>query len=275
MTMKLFQVDAFTDRPFAGNPAAVCLLNEQAPERSAQWMQQVAAEMNLSETAFALPTEDGFSLRWFTPKAEVALCGHATLATSHILWEEGLLGVDEPALYQTLSGTLIARRQIRESQPWIELDFPATFPKKIDPPTGLPEALGVKAVYVGRSRFDYLVAIESEEILRTLNPDFAALLALGVRGVMVTAQGSEPFDFVSRFFAPGVGIDEDPVTGSAHCALTPYWARVLGKKTMRAFQASPRGGSLDVELVEDRVRLRGQAVTVLRGTLLAEETIAP
>ncbi len=276
MTMKLFQVDAFTDRPFAGNPAAVCLLNEQAPERSAQWMQQVAAEMNLSETAFVLPREEGFSLRWFTPKAEVALCGHATLATSHILWEEGILELEKPALYQTLSGTLTARRQMRGGQqPWIELDFPATFPEEIKPPTGLLDALGVKAVYVGKSRFDYLVAIESEETLRTLNPDFSALLALGVRGVIVTAQGSEPFDFVSRFFAPGVGIDEDPVTGSAHCALTPYWARVLAKQTMRAFQASPRSGLLDVEMVGDRVRLRGQAVTVLRGTLLAEDPIEP
>ncbi len=275
MSIQLFQVDAFTDRPFAGNPAAVCLLNDQAQERSAQWMQQVAAEMNLSETAFVLPKQDGFSLRWFTPKAEVALCGHATLATSHILWEEGILKLDKPALYQTLSGTLIARRQMQANRPWIELDFPATFPEEIDPPIGLLQALGVKAVYVGKSRFDYLVAIESEEALRALSPDFPALLALGVRGVMVTAQGSEPFDFVSRFFAPGVGIDEDPVTGSAHCALTPYWARLLEKKAMRAFQASPRGGSLEVELAEDRVRLRGQAVTVFRGTLLAEDPVDP
>ncbi len=273
MTIELFQVDAFTDRPFAGNPAAVCLLNEQAGKRSTQWMQQVAAEMNLSETAFVQPEQDGFSLRWFTPKAEVELCGHATLATSHVLWKEGILDLDKPATYNTLSGTLTARRLLHGGQPWIELDFPATFPEEIDPPEGLLQALGIKAVYVGKSRFDYLVAIESEEILRTLTPDFAALLALGVRGVMVTAQGSEPFDFVSRFFAPGVGIDEDPVTGSAHCALTPYWARVLGKQTMRAFQASPRGGSLEVELAEDHVRLRGQAVTVLRGTLLAEEPI--
>ena len=275
MTIELFQVDAFTDRPFAGNPAAVCLLDEQARKRSTQWMQQVAAEMNLSETAFVQPEQVGFSLRWFTPKAEVKLCGHATLATSHVLWEQGILDLDKPAVYHTLSGTLTARRLLHRGQPWIELDFPATFPEEIDPPEGLLQALDVEAVYVGKSRFDYLIAVASEKTVRSLSPDFAALRALGARGVMVTAKGSEPFDFVSRFFAPGVGIDEDPVTGSAHCALTPYWARVLGKQTMRAFQASPRGGSLDVELAEDRVQLRGRAVTVLRGTLLAEDPIDP
>ncbi|MBN1858242.1 PhzF family phenazine biosynthesis protein [Candidatus Bipolaricaulota bacterium] len=275
MTTQLFQVDAFAERPFAGNPAAVCILSEGASGASAGWMQRVAAEMNLSETAFVSQRENGFSLRWFTPKAEVALCGHATLATSHILWETGILRPDQVAVYETLSGTLTARSLRRNNDTWIELDFPATPPQATDAPEGLLSALGVNATYVGKSRFDYLVAVDSQDTVRMLTPDFGALLALGVRGVMVTAPATGRFDFVSRFFAPAVGINEDPVTGSAHCTLTPYWAERLGKLSMRAFQASQRGGILEVELIEDRVRIRGRAVTVLRGELLAEDPHKP
>ena len=274
MTIRLFQVDAFTARPFAGNPAGVCILEKLRGGASDVWMQQVAAEMNLSETAFVVARGDGFSLRWFTPKMEVELCGHATLATSHILWEERILPPDQAAVYETLSGRLTARRVLRESVPWIELDLPATVPQPIDPPEGLVPALGVDPICVSGSRFDYLVEVDSEGTVRAASPNFAALLKLGVRGVIITAPGKPPFDFVSRFFAPGVGIDEDPVTGSAHCALTPYWATKLGKKNLLAFQASDRGGTLDVELAGDRVRLRGQAVTVLRGELAPSTTSA-
>ena len=265
--MKLLQIDAFTSQPFRGNPAAVCLLEG---ERDAQWMQDVAAEMNLSETAFLLPlpaeSNADFSLRWFTPATEVALCGHATLASAHALWEEQILAPNDIARFHTKSGLLTAERKGDR----IELDFPATLEQPADAPAGLLESLGVSdPVYVGRNKFDYLVEVASEEIVRSLAPDHALLRTIPVRGVIVTSRASETdADFVSRFFAPGSGIDEDPVTGSAHCCLTPYWSARLGKEEMTAYQASPRGGYVYVRLAGDRVKLRGRAVTILHGELL-------
>lgn len=228
-------------------------------------MQSVAAEMNLSETAFLLRRDDGFSLRWFTPAVEVALCGHATLASAHALWEEAILPAGEIANFHTKSGVLTAARAGDQ----IELDFPATHEQRDDPPPALLEALGISdAVYIGRNKFDYLVEVESEEIVRRLDPDHARLRTVQVRGVIVTSRAStSEFDFVSRFFAPGSGIDEDPVTGSAHCCLTPYWSARLGKREMTAYQASRRGGVVRVRLEGDRVKLGGRAVTVLRGEL--------
>jgi len=262
MGLDLYQVDAFTDRAFAGNPAAVCLL--PAP-RPAVWMQSVAREMNLSETAFLVPREAGFDLRWFTPAVEVELCGHATLASAHVLWETGRLGQTETARFHTLSGVLTAERRAGE----IELDFPAKPVEEVAPPAGLLEAFGgVKPRFVGKSRFDYLLELETEDLVRGAAPDCARLRTLPVRGVIITAAGNAPYDFVSRFFAPGAGVDEDPVTGSAHCTLGPYWSQRLGKASFRAFQASARGGELRVEAVGDRVRLGGRAVTVFRGELV-------
>lgn len=262
MNQIIYQVDAFTDTPFTGNPAGVCLLSSAADE---SWMQVVAREMNLSETAFTYPVEDGYRLRWFTPTSEVDLCGHATLSAAHILWESGALPADRPARFQTASGELVCRLRDR----WIEMDFPVTPPTQIVPPDGLLEILGIDAEYVGASVFDYLVEAESEEAVRTLSPDIAGIARLGVRGVIVTAPAEDTeVDFVSRFFAPSVGVDEDPVTGSTHCCLAHYWAHKLGKNKLSARQLSARGGSLSVELRDDRVKLLGQAVTVLRAELL-------
>jgi PhzF family phenazine biosynthesis protein len=262
VALPIVQVDAFADQPFGGNPAAVCVLPEARDER---WMQHVAAEMNLSETAFLVRRDDGFDLRWFTPATEVALCGHATLASAHALWEGGHLSPDVVARFHTKSGVLTATRR----GPWIELDFPATQEEAADPPEGLAEALGVTPLYVGKSRFDYMVEVDREDRVRALSPDFARLRTLPVRGVMVTSRATTPgVDFVSRFFAPGAGVDEDPVTGSAHCCLTPYWSRKLGRTEFIAQQVSKRGGTLRLSLDGDRVRMRGQAVTVLRGELL-------
>jgi len=262
--MKIYQVDAFTDKPFTGNPAGVCIL--PGPKDDA-WMQNVAAEMNLSETAFLLKEGEGFRLRWFTPAVEVELCGHATLASAHILWQTNLLSNEERARFHTLSGLLTAERCAEG----IDLDFPVTPDEPADAPAGLAEILGAKVLSFRSSRFDHLVELESEEIIRGLRPDFTRLRALPVRGIMVTSRASTPgFDFVSRFFGPAVGIDEDPVTGSAHCCLGPYWSRRLGKTEMRAYQASARGGVVGVTVRGDRVRLRGQAVTVMVAELIAE-----
>jgi PhzF family phenazine biosynthesis protein len=262
MGLTIMQVDAFTDRRFAGNPAAVCVLPEPGDQR---WMQQVANEMNLSETAFLDKREDGYNLRWFTPSVEIALCGHATLASAHVLWETGQLDGDEEARFHTKSGLLTAKRRGE----WIELDFPATPAAPAPLPDGLAEALGVEPQYVGRNAFDYLIEVESEEALRAIKPDFTRLKSLGVRGVIVTSpSASARYDFVSRFFAPGSGVDEDPVTGSAHCCLGPFWAERLGRKELTAYQASSRGGIVRVRPSGDRVYLGGQAVTVLRGELL-------
>ncbi|HWB82636.1 MAG TPA: PhzF family phenazine biosynthesis protein [Bryobacteraceae bacterium] len=266
MGIRIVQVDAFTNRPFAGNPAGVCILEAPAPE---PWMQAVAREMNLAETAFLMPREDGYGLRWFTPTVEVALCGHATLASAHVLWEERRLPDAKQARFHSRSGLLLADRR----GDWIELDFPAKLVSRSEAPPELLAALGVTAAFIGRNEFDYLVEVDSEETVRALAPDFTALRKLPVRGVMVTARGNADFDFVSRFFAPGSGIDEDPVTGSAHCALGPYWAERLGKKEFAAYQASPRGGILRVRVKDDRVLLGGQAVTILRCELAAEAGI--
>ena len=260
--MRLLQVDAFTDEPFKGNPAAVCMLEEQ---KSSDWMQHLAQEMNLSETAFLRPQDGGWSLRWFTPAVEVDLCGHATLASAHALWEEGSLPLNETAKFHTRSGVLTASR----AGDWIELDFPAKPQEPVAAPAGLLEALGIKnAKHVGKSAFDYLVELDSEDAVRQLNPDHATLRKLTVRGVIVTSRSKNgDFDFVSRFFAPGAGIDEDPVTGSAHCTLAPFWATRLHKNEFVAYQASPRGGVVRVRLAGDRVKLGGRAVTVFRGEL--------
>ena len=263
MSFPFFQVDAFADGPFSGNPAAVVLLPAAA---DAAWMHKVAAEMNLSETAFLTRRAEGeFDLRWFTPSVEVDLCGHATLASAHALWQGGHVPASRPLQFHTKSGVLTAT----PADGWIQLDFPATHVKAAEPPDGLLEALRAQATYVGRSKFDYLVEVGSEDTVRELKPDFAALRTLPVRGVIVTSQASTPgWDFVSRFFAPGSGIDEDPVTGSAHCALTPYWSTKLGKTSFTARQLSARGGTLRLSLVGDRVKLRGQATSVLRGELI-------
>ena len=260
--MRLLHIDAFTDRPFKGNPAAVCLLER---ERDASWMQSVGAELNLSETAFLVPRDDGWTLRWFTPTVEVDLCGHATLASAHALWSESILDPADIAHFHTRSGLLTASLD----GDLIELNFPATPETRSDTPPGLLESLGVsKPKYVGKNKFDYIVEVESEEAVRALKPDHAGLRKLPVRGVIVTSRASSgQYDFVSRFFAPGSGIDEDPVTGSAHCCLTPYLAAKLGKNELVAYQASPRGGSLRLKLDGDRVRLAGRAVTILRGRL--------
>ncbi|MBI3473607.1 MAG: PhzF family phenazine biosynthesis protein [Candidatus Solibacter usitatus] len=260
MGLAITQVDAFTSTPFTGNPAAVCLLPEP---REASWMQAVAREMNLSETAFLVRQADGFGLRWFTPAVEVDLCGHATLASAHVLWEEGHLGGDQQARFHTRSGLLTADR-LGE---WIEMDFPATPCSAVEPPAGLLEALGAAAAFIGKNKFDYLVELASEDAVRGLQPDHGGLRKLPVRGVIVTSR-SAGYDFISRFFAPGSGIDEDPVTGSSHCCLGPYWQAKLNKSEMLAYQASARGGVVRVRVSGDRVRLGGQAVTVLRGELL-------
>lgn len=261
MGLRIYQVDAFTSEAFAGNPAAVCML---PVPRDEAWMQIVAREMNLSETAFLVKQRDGFDLRWFTPTVEVALCGHATLASAHTLWETGTLAAGEQARFHTKSGLLTAEQKSE----WIELNFPITPDQPATAPPGLLEALGVTPTYAGKTKFDYIIEAESEKIVRELQPDFGKLGELGVRGVMVTSRASSPgYDFVSRFFAPGSGIDEDPVTGSAHCCLAPYWSKKLGKDEMVAYQASKRGGTLRVRVAGDRVFLSGRAVTVLRGEL--------
>ena len=251
------QVDAFTDTIFAGNPAAVCLLPEP---RGEAWMQRLAREMNLSETAFLGRRADGaFDLRWFTPTVEVDLCGHATLASAHVLWERGECGPGAEIRFHTRSGMLSARRR----DAWIELDFPAVPEEAAAPPPGLVEALGAEPLYLGRNRFDYLAELDSEAAVRALRPDVQRLRTVDARGVIVTARTAERgFDFVSRFFAPAAGIDEDPVTGSAHCCLGPYWQARLGKSALAARQVSPRGGVVRVEVDGSRVKLLGQAVTV-------------
>jgi PhzF family phenazine biosynthesis protein len=263
MAIRIVQVDAFTNRPFAGNPAAVCVLREAPAE---QWMRDVAREMNLSETAFLVPRDDGYSLRWFTPAVEVDLCGHATVASAHVLWQDGHLPEGRQARFHTRSGLLTADRR----GDWIELDFPAKIAVPAEAPAELLPALGVGgAKFVGKNAFDYLVEADTEEAVRALSPDHSTLRKVPVRGVIVTARSSSPeFDFVSRFFAPGSGIDEDPVTGSAHTALGPYWAGILGKNEFTAFQASPRGGVVKVQVKGDRVLLGGQAVTVMTGELV-------
>lgn len=268
--MKIYQVDAFTDRPFKGNPAAVCILTE---EKDDGWMQNVAGEMNLSETAFLLPQKNGYyNLRWFTPTDEVDLCGHATLSSAHILWERGYIKKDQIAKFETKSGFLSA--ELKNN--WIELNFPAEPANQeqlSDLPAELLNSLGItNPRYVGKNRLDYLIEVQSANKLKSLKPDFASLGSfLSFRGVIVTCcSDSSQYDFLSRYFAPGVGIDEDPVTGSAHCCLGPYWKEKLNKSELIGYQASKRGGIVKVTLKDDRVYLKGQAVTVLTGELLSD-----
>jgi PhzF family phenazine biosynthesis protein len=262
MSRPLFIVDAFTEQPFRGNPAAVCLLS--GPKDDA-WLQAVAAEMNLSETAYLSKMDDGFRLRWFTPKVEVALCGHATLASAHVLWQTGHAAPNETIHFHTQSGVLTASRKGDD----IELDFPLVVEEPAPAPDRLAEALGASFRYVGRNRFDYLVEVESETALRRLTPNFGLLATLPVRGVIVTSRSADPaFDFVSRFFAPAAGVNEDPVTGSAHCCLASFWRGRLHKDQFRAYQASPRGGVVHVRVAGNRAFLGGRAVTVTTGELL-------
>lgn len=261
--MKIYQVDAFAKKAFEGNPAAVCIMDKPIEDNL---MQRIAMEMNLSETAFAVKRDNRFHLRWFTPESEVALCGHATLATAHILWSEGIVKPDDVIYFDTKSGELTAK----SDDGFIELDFPAKSEDSATPPKGLIEALSVSPLYVGRNAYDYLVVIKNATELLELKPDMTALKSINVRGIIVTAQGDgdSPYDFVSRFFAPAVGVDEDPVTGSAHCCLAPYWANVLKKNRLIGYQASRRGGEVIVEVDNDRVKLIGTAVTTLKGLLL-------
>ncbi len=278
MAQTITQVDAFTAEPFRGNPAAVCVLPAAA---DSGWMQAVAREMNLSETAFVHPHGEAFDLRWFTPLVEVELCGHATLASAHVLWSQGHLRRDQQAVFHTRSGVLTCEleaatgpggvRGAPEGGDWIRMDFPAQPPVEAEAPAGLLQALGLDvADWIGRNKADVLVQVGSEEVVRALHPDMQRLGSVDARGIIVTARAErEPYDFVSRFFAPRMGVPEDPVTGSAHTALTPFWAERLGKPDLSAFQASPRGGALRVALRGERVLIAGQAVTVLRGDLLA------
>ncbi|RCJ23841.1 isomerase [Nostoc minutum NIES-26] len=257
------QVDAFTNKPFAGNPAAVCVL---PTPRDDAWMQNVAQEMNLSETAFLVRQDNGFNLRWFTPTVEVPLCGHATLASAHVLWSEAHLLPDEVARFHTKSGVLIAKRQGE----WIELDFPVNHSQVRVAPPEFSEALGVPYKSVFQNSLGYLVEVESEDLVRQMQPNFQQLKTLPVSGVIVTSatHPDSKYDFISRFFAPGLGINEDPVTGAAHCCLAPFWRDRLGKDEFLAYQASSRGGVVKVRYRGgDRVFLAGQAVTVMRGEL--------
>ncbi|QDV38164.1 PhzF family phenazine biosynthesis protein [Tautonia plasticadhaerens] len=266
MGQRIVQVDAFADRPFSGNPAAVCVLRSPADEG---WMRAVAREMNLSETAFLHPEPrpdepDSYRLRWFTPTVEVDLCGHATLAAAHVLWEDGHRPEGEPITFSTRSGRLRARRP----GGLIALDFPSEPVAEREPPRGLVEAIGLVPRFVGGNRMDVLVQVDTEEEVLGLSPDFGRLRAIPTRGVIVTARSDRPgVDFVSRFFAPAAGVDEDPVTGSAHCALAPFWSERLGLGTMTGEQVSARRGTVRVRVLGDRVELAGSAVTVLRGEL--------
>ncbi len=260
MKTAVYLVDAFTDRPFSGNPAAVCVMPRP---RDDAWMQDIAREMNQSETAFVHhETESYYRLRWFTPVAEIELCGHATLASAHILWEAAYVRPGEKVVFETLSGALTAKRHDHS----IALDFPAEPAAEVMAPLDLRKALGLKPSFIGRNRMDYLVEVESEDVLRALKPDYAAIRNIDARGIIVTARSaSSDYDFVSRFFAPAVGIDEDPVTGSAHCCLGPYWQAKLGKNDLVGYQASARGGVVRVRLDGSRALLTGQCVTMYRG----------
>ncbi len=276
MEIPIFQIDAFTAEAFKGNPAAVCLLDQSRPGDSSEWMQSVAAEMNLAETAFVTPRaareageakEEGFDLRWFTPAVEVPLCGHATLASAHALWETGRLAAGAEARFHTQSGLLIARRAGAK----IELDFPSLPVHEVALPGEIQEALGATPRFASRDNYErnFLLELESEVAVRGLRPNFESLRKRAAAGIIVTARAAaSPYDFVSRYFAPYAGIDEDPVTGSAHCSLAPYWAARLGKTEMVGYQASARGGVVGVRLNGDRVILSGEAVTVLRGSWL-------
>ena len=256
MSTFLHVVDAFTNVPFRGNPAAVCVLET---ESDPSWMQLVAREMNLSETAFLHSIDGGFSLRWFTPTAEVNLCGHATLASAHILWATNILARNEVARFLTKSGWLTAK----SDGSWIEMDFPIDVPQLCEIPANLADVFPCELQSIQRGREDYLIELTDEKTVRELRPNFTMLGELDARGVIVTARGNE-VDFVSRFFAPAAGINEDPVTGSAHCTLAPFWKSKLGKSQLVAHQVSERGGVIHITIDGDRVLLRGQCVSISR-----------
>jgi PhzF family phenazine biosynthesis protein len=258
----ILQVDAFTDRAFGGNPAGVCILPEA---RSEDWMQKVAMEMNVSETAFLYPEKDGYRLRWFTPAVEVPICGHATLASAHVLWEGKYLSPEKDARFYTKSGLLRARKRGDE----IELDFPSLAASPSDAPPSLAPALGLKPAETLRNEMRFLAVFDREKEVRDLKPDIAAIRKIPVQGIIVTAKSESPgHDFVSRFFAPNAGVDEDPVTGSAHCCLAPYWCQRLGRQELLGYQASARGGMVRVKMDGYRVLMSGKAVTTLRGEML-------
>lgn len=261
--MKIAHIDSFTNKPFSGNPAAVCILDTKVAD---DIMQRIAYEIGLSETAFLLKEGIGYQLRWFTPKTEVTLCGHATLASAHFLWEEGYLNKEREALFYTLSGPLKASKY----GGWIHLDFPLISHREVSIPSVVIEGLGVMPLYCGITQLsDYLLEVESEDILKGIKPDFDLLKKVDARGIIVTCRYiREDYDFISRYFAPSIGINEDPVTGSAHCALAPFWGKRLDKTELMAFQASKRGGSMGVSLASDRVTLKGEAVTIWKGEVL-------
>jgi PhzF family phenazine biosynthesis protein len=265
MTHELVIVDAFTDRAFRGNPAGVCLLNEPGDEG---WMSAVAREVNLSETAFVLPRGNAtYGIRWFTPGVEVDLCGHATLASAHVLWETGRVDRSSRVQFESRSGPLPCDAK----DGWITMDFPSSAVALIEPPIGLADALGVPIRGMYRTRFDVLVELDSEALIRKVRPDFRALAEVEARGVIVTARSDDrAFEFVSRFFAPRSGVAEDPVTGSAHCALGPFWGERLGLSELRGLQVSARGGVVNMRLAGERILLSGQAVTSFRGQLIPD-----
>lgn len=263
--MNIFQVDAFTDKPFKGNPAGVCILDKPRPD---SWMQNLAMEMNLSETAFLLKESEGYRLRWFTPETEVSLCGHATLASAHILWEKGFLEKDQNVVFNTLSGTLVTRR----IDDWIEMEFPSRQVTPGEAPESLLKVLNIRPLtvnmYSHKGSLLYLFELQSEEDVKNTTPDFRLLKSEDAKVVMITSRSkSEEYDFVSRFFAPAVGIDEDPVTGSAHCYLAPYWAGKLNKTELVGFQASKRTGVIFCRVSGEHVYIRGKAITVFEGEL--------
>lgn len=260
--MKIYQVDSFSNKAFSGNPAGVCLFTNNVTD---QWMQNMASEMNLSETAFLYKENDGYNLRWFTPAEEVDLCGHATLASAHILWSEGYEHEEKELIFYTKSGVLKANKY----KGMIELDFPAEVDNEVEVPEELIKCLNINPLYVGKNRIDYIVEVEDESIVKNISPDFELLKSITTRGVIVTSKSKDKkYDFISRFFAPGCGINEDPVTGSAHCCLAPYWMRKMNKSVFNAYQSSKRGGEINVEVVDDRVLIRGEAVTVFSGDIL-------
>lgn len=269
MALDIVVVDAFTDRPFSGNPAAVCILPQDMPQ---PWMQLVAAEMKHAETAFISPGDGRWQLRWFTPTTEVELCGHATLAAAHTLWASERENDDKPIEFETRSGVLTCRVSAGSDGPRrILMDFPADPPAQQPAPPSLLDGIGTTARWSGKGRFDWLLELSDEAAVHKLEPDLDAIAALDGRGVIVTARSAESgFDFVSRFFAPGVGVPEDPVTGSAHCCLAPFWSERLGRDQLMGRQVSGRGGTVGVRLLADRVELSGTAVTMLHGRLSPE-----
>ncbi|MFP3879353.1 MAG: PhzF family phenazine biosynthesis protein [Dehalococcoidia bacterium] len=259
MKIPIYQVDAFTSEVFSGNPAAVCILDSWIDDNL---LQSIASENNLSETAFLVRNDGGCDLRWFTPITEVALCGHATLASAFVLFTYRDWAEEEIRFHTRKSGQLV----VGKGDGLLKMDFPSRPARSIISPSGLKEALGVTPIAVMDSSEDLLAVLESEKAVRELRPDFSALEQIESRGVVVTARGSQS-DFVSRFFAPRVGIPEDPVTGSAHCVLVPYWSRELHKKNLHAFQISKRGGEVFCVDAGDRVKIAGRAVLYMEGAI--------